>query len=67
MKKQIITYLLVRKERSNDDVRGGKGAPFFRRYGRELVSETDDFVKEKLGGLPKNDFFVHYYPSRCCS
>ena len=29
---------------------GGQGAPFFRRYGRELVSKTGDFVEEKLGG-----------------
>ena len=30
--------------------RGGKGAPLFRRYGRELVSETGDFVTEKAEG-----------------
>ena len=32
---------------------GRQGAPSFRRYGRELVSKTGDFVKEKLGGLPQ--------------
>ena len=31
---------------------GWQRAPYFRRYGRRLVSKTDNFVKEKLGGLP---------------
>ena len=29
---------------------GWQGAPYFRRYGRELVSTTGDFVEKKIGG-----------------
>ena len=29
---------------------GWRGAPYFRRYGREPVLKTGDFVKEKLEG-----------------
>ena len=29
---------------------GRQGAPYFRRYGRELVSKTGDFVEENFGG-----------------
>ena len=33
---------------------GCQGTPFFRRYDRELVFETGDFVKEELaGGYPR--------------
>ena len=34
---------------------GWQGSPYFWRYRRELVIKTGDFVKEKLGGIPKND------------
>ena len=52
MKNTIFAYFPVCKGLSNDDVRG-QGAPYFISYGRELVSKTSDFVKEKLGVLPK--------------
>ena len=34
---------------------GGKGAPCFRKYGRDLVSKLASSFKEKLVGLPWND------------
>ena len=47
MKNKGITYFLVCKARSNDDVGGAMGT-FFRSYAVGL--KTGDFVKEKLGG-----------------
>ena len=32
---------------------GGQGAPFFRRYGRELVSKPAISLKKSWGGLPQ--------------
>ena len=49
---RISMHFLVCKGLSIDDVGVSRDTPYFRRYGRELVSKTGDFVKEKLGGLP---------------
>ena len=36
-----------------------QGAPCFRRYGRELVSKTKDFVSRNVGGLPEDESQIH--------
>ena len=54
--KYFFMCFLVCKGLSNNEVGVARGAPYFRKYGGELVSKTGDFVKEKTGGLlPLND------------
>ena len=51
MKKNILTYFLVRKGLSTDDVGVARGTVFQEiRPGADF--KAGDFVKEKLGGLP---------------
>ena len=45
-------YSLVCKGLSNDDVGVARGAPYFRRYGQELVSKPAISLKKRWGGLP---------------
>ena len=42
---------LVCKGLSNNEVGGWQGAPYFRRYGRELVSKQAISLKIRWGGL----------------
>ena len=51
MKSKVITYFLVCKVRSNDDVGGATGTDF-QEQRREAGFKIGYFVKEKLGGLP---------------
>ena len=51
--KYLFTYVLVRAGLSTDDVGVGQGgAPYFRRYGRELVSKPAISLNKSWGGLP---------------
>ena len=52
-KKQPYIFLCAKFYRSMTS--RCRGTPHFGRYNRELVFETADFAKEKLGRLPWND------------
>ena len=43
-------YIFLRAKVYRSMTSGCRGAPYFRRYDRELSFETGDFVEEKLGG-----------------
>ena len=57
MKKYLHTskYILLFANDDRTMTSGWQGTPDFRRYGRERVYKTGDFVKQKLGGLSCND------------
>ena len=50
MRSMSLPYVLVREGLSTDDVGVARGAPFFRRCGRELVSKPAISLKKSWRG-----------------
>ena len=62
MKENSFMCFIVCKGLWNDDVAGARGTPYLGRYGRERAGfKNGGFVKEKLGGVPKNDSEVAFF------
>ena len=61
----ICTYFLVYEGLSNDDVVVAK-ATVVQEIRPGAVFKTDDFVRVKLRGLPKNDSKVHGVETTGC-